>query len=341
MTAPAAPGPALPPKQAPPASSPPPAAAAAAATAAPGPGAPPAASAPSPAVAGPDAGVGEMKPTAAATRRPRVEPSKPSRQPQPGDVICGECGEANASARRFCSRCGASLADAVSARIRWWHRFRRKQAVAGQRPWTAKDGTRKKASRKGLAKILVPLRKYLSIALLVLGLVYGVYSPFRNKVNDTVTSAKNKLMSIIHPKFEPITAGPGTTSNVPDIDKAHPALHAVDGFKNTYWLSPLPTPALQPELDITLTGKSNLDKIIVHNGASDNFQGHARPKTLRFVFDNGQQAEVTLKNTPDPQTLTVSNGHGITRFKIIVTDVYEAIDGKDMALTEVEFFTKK
>ena len=224
--------------------------------------------------------------------------------------------------------------------MRWWQRFRRRQAVAGQRPWTEKDGKKKKAQRKGFAKILIPARKYISIALVILGLVYGVYSPFRNKVNSTVTKAKDKVTSIIHPKYDPVTAGPGTTSNIADIDPAHPAKDAVDGFKNTYWLAPIPTLNAQPELDISFTEKSNIDKIIVHNGASDDFQGHDRPKTLLFVFDNGQQTEVTLQNDPKPQTISVAHAHGVTKFKIRVTSVYEAINGKDMGLTEIEFFSK-
>ena len=80
--------------------------------------------------------------------------------------------------------------------------------------------------------------------LVVGGILYGVYSPFRDKVNDVYTSAKDKVMSIIHPKFDPVTAGPGTTSNVtPDVDPEHPALMATDGFKNTYWIAPPPTAA--------------------------------------------------------------------------------------------------
>ena len=79
----------------------------------------------------------------------------------------------------------------------------------------------------------------------------------------------------------------------------------------------------------------------MRTGASDDFQGHHRPKTLLFIFDTGASYEVELKNTPDAQTLTIKNGDNVQRFKIAVTSVYESIDGTDMALTEIEFFKKK
>ena len=287
-----------------------------------------------------------VQPQAAQRRKPpKVQPGKPTRTPQKGDLICGECGEANPPGRKFCSRCGTSLAAAVVVRIPWWKRiFRRKpkSAMAGERPWTAKEGGKKKPKRRGMARFIGPIRKYGGILLLVAGIVYGIYSPFRGWVNDRYTGAKDKVMSIIHPQFDQVTAGPGTTSNesVP-LDPDHPASMATDGFKNTYWLSPPPSADFRPELDVLLTEKVDLAKIIVRTGASDDFQGHHRPKTLLFIFDTGTQDEVQLKNTPEAQTVTIHNGKGVQRFKIAVTDVYQSIDGTDMGLTEIEFFKKK
>src|SRR5207302_9274006 len=52
-----------------------------------------------------------------------VSKAAPTHPPQAGDLICGECGEGNAATRRFCSRCGASLAVAERVRIPWWRRL--------------------------------------------------------------------------------------------------------------------------------------------------------------------------------------------------------------------------
>lgn len=214
--------------------------------------------------------------------------------------------------------------------------------MAGERPWTAKEGGKKKPKRRGLGKILAPLRRIVPIVLVVLGLVYGVYSPFRNWVNDRYTSAKDKVLSVVHPQFELVSPGPGTTSNeATPLDPTHPASNATDGFKNTYWLTSPPSDAFRPELDINLTEKADIEKINVWNGASDNFQAHHRPKTLLFIFDNGNQYEATLKNTPDKQTVSIHNGKGVQRFKIAITSVYESINGTDVGFTEIEFLKKK
>ena len=287
-----------------------------------------------------------VQPQVAQKRKPpKVQPGKPTRTPQKGDLICGECGEANSPGRKFCSRCGTSLAAAVVMKIPWWKRiFRRrpKSAMAGERPWTAKEGGKKKPKRKGIGRFIAPVRRVGSIVFLVLGILYGVYSPFRHWVNDRATSAKDKVMSIIHPQFDPVTAGPGTTSNEgTPLSPDHPATMATDGFKNTYWLSAPPSDVFSPTLDVTLTEKVNLAKIIVRSGASDDFQGHHRPKTLLFIFDNGQQYEAQLKNTPDEQKITIHNGSGVQRFKIEVTAIYQSINGTDMGITEIEFFKKK
>ena len=287
-----------------------------------------------------------VQPQLAQRRKPpKVQPGKPTRTPQKGDLICGECAEVNAPGRKFCSRCGTSLAAAVTVRIPWWKRIlpkrRPKSAMAGERPWTAKEGGKKRPKRRGFMKVLGPVRKIGGILLLVGGILYGVYSPFHKWVNDEFKTAKDKVTSIIHPKFDPVTAGPGTTSNeTAPLDPAHPAVMATDGFKNTYWLSPAPSATFRPELDVQLTEKADLAKIIVRTGASDNFQGHHRPKTLLFIFDSGTQEEVSLKNTPEAQTVTIHQGKGVQNFKIAITGIYESISGTDMALTEIEFFKK-
>ena len=286
-----------------------------------------------------------VQPQAPARKKPpKVQPGKPTRTPQKGDLICGECGEANSPGRKFCSRCGTSLAAAVVVKIPWWKRiFRRKpkSAMAGERPWDAKSGGKKKPKRKGAARFIGPIRRIGGIALLLLGILYGIYGPFREWVNDGYNSGREKVMSVIRPKFDQVTVGPGTTSNDVVPNPEHPGVMAVDGFKNTYWLTAPPSDAFRPELDVQLTEQVDLAKIIVRTGASDDFQGHHRPKTLLFIFDNGGSSEVELKNTPDAQTVNIDNGGDVQHFKIAVTSIYESLDGTDLGLTEIEFFKKR
>ncbi len=287
-----------------------------------------------------------VQPQAPVKRKPpKVQPGKPTRTPQKGDLICGECGEANVPGRKFCSRCGTSLAAAVVVKVPWWKRmFRRKpkSAMAGERPWDDKSGGgKKKPKRKGAGRIIAPLRRVLPIILVVLGILYGVFGPFRNWVNDNYNEGKDKVLSVIHPEFDQVTVGPGTTSNDVTPNPDHPGVMAVDGFKNTYWLTAPPTDAFRPELDVQLTEKVDLEKVIIRTGASDDFQGHHRPKTMLFIFDTGASSEVELKNTPDAQTVTIHNGKDVQHFKIAITSIYESLNGTDLGLTEIEFFKKK
>lgn len=81
--------------------------------------------------------------------------------------------------------------------------------------------------------------------------------------------------------------------------------------------------------------------LVTRAGASDDFQGHHRPKSLLFIFDTGASDDVQLKNTPDAQTVTIHNGKDVQHFKIAVTSIYESLNGTDLGLSEIEFFKKK
>jgi ribosomal protein L40E len=66
----------------------------------------------------------------------RVRP-KPVVEPQPGELICDQCGTGNRAVANFCRRCGASLANAsIAQRPPWWRRLlarRRRTYAAGER----------------------------------------------------------------------------------------------------------------------------------------------------------------------------------------------------------------
>ncbi len=231
----------------------------------------------------------------------------------------------------------------------WWRRLlprrRRDKLAAGSRPWKA-DGNGSKGKRKrkrsgGASPVIVMARRGLGVVLLVFGLAYGFHDGFRGWVDERRVATTDWVMGIIRPEFDPVTVGPGTTTNVvPEHDPDHPARFATDGFTNTHWLAPVPTDVLRPELDLTLTDTVDLAKVIVHNGASDDFQASHRPKTLLFIYDNGEQHEIELDNTPDSQEIDLDNGGGVRRLKVVITSIYESIDGDVVALSEIEFFKR-
>ena len=276
-------------------------------------------------------------------RRPNVAVvrAKPTRKPMPGDLICGECGEVNAAARKFCSRCGSSLVTAVIATKKWWQKFvpRRKKKVlaAGERPWKSGDGNGSPRKKKKLAMVLRPLMRIVSVVVLVGGVLYGTnVFHVRDKVNTEITHVKEWIGRLINPEFAAVHQVTATASSeTPD----HPGADAVDEFKNTYWVAPAADP--QPTLVLTFDGPVDLDRAIIRVGSSDNFSGFNRPKQLHLVFNNGKSADINLNDTADPQTKTISNGHGITSVEIHVVSVYKAFQGTDTAITEIELFKEK
>lgn len=99
----------------------------------------------------------------------------PSRKPQPGDKICGQCGETNAPARNFCQRCGHDLNDSPVVAVPWWQRLRqrwanRRRRTAGERPQL-----RGKA-RKWFSGARYTIRRVFMV-LAVIALIFGMATP--------------------------------------------------------------------------------------------------------------------------------------------------------------------
>jgi hypothetical protein len=82
-----------------------------------------------------------VKPAVPVSRPAPLKEPTPRRGISPGDLICGNCGEGNDPTRRFCRRCGSTLAEATTAvpvRLPWWRRLftrpPKDPAPAGTRP---------------------------------------------------------------------------------------------------------------------------------------------------------------------------------------------------------------
>jgi hypothetical protein len=284
-----------------------------------------------------------MTPQAPVRRTVVVQKTKPSRSILPGDLICGQCGEGNTSARKFCSRCGTSLETAVIAKPKWWQRFiphrRRMQLAAGERPWGSPTDPGKKNRRggpRGFAKLLRSLMKAAGIAAVILGLIYGVSSPFRNAVDKRITRVKNEVITKVKPSYLQVRP----TGAVASTQVAgNPGSNAVDGFTNTFWMAQ-PSDS-QPILRVTFQQPVAVQKIIVHNGRPDNYESSNRPAQLHLVFSDGKTSDVTLKDDPGPHTYSVSSAGKITGVEIHVLQVFKSFAASGTAMTEIEFFERK
>ncbi len=103
-----------------------------------------------------------LPPAAAQRPRPAVDTSR--RAPEPGDVICANCQEPNDPTRRFCRRCGSSLATTAPSM---------NDRTTGPAP------SRRSRSRPAAAISLVALVLVVALTLLMFVSVFSVGAPPR------------------------------------------------------------------------------------------------------------------------------------------------------------------
>jgi hypothetical protein len=309
--------------------------------------------APQPAVPAGPAGVrpgeqpGSLQPQAPKRPHKVVEKTKPSRRLQPGDLICGDCGEGNAPVRKFCSRCGSSLAQAEVVKQKWWQKLfpKRKPKVleAGQRP--GREGVKKKR-KVAFQPVFRVGRLVIGGLLLVGGIVYAVYGPFRGFVNERFTSAKESALDVVQQdpvavRAVELTANTEPPPTVPcDQQTGNVACRVIDQKTNTFWEFAPPADAFTPTLTLRFDRPVNIDRIIVHNGAGDDFTSFGRVTELHFVFGPGNtSADVALDDVPDPVEYEIDDGQNVETVQIQITEIINAATpGANITLTEIEFF---
>ncbi|HLY83037.1 MAG TPA: hypothetical protein VKQ71_08625 [Acidimicrobiales bacterium] len=263
--------------------------------------------------------------------------SAPTRRLRPGDLVCGQCGEGNDIARKFCSRCGNSLGGATIVGTSWWRKFvpHRKDKVlaAGERP--GHRGQKKQGAHLPLVRIVRSLKLVLGAAILIAGLVFGIMPSFRHAVNKRVSDIWNNLKGHIVKTYVPVhPSGATATSQLPD----HPAGMSVDGFKNTYWAAG-PKDA-SPVLILAFQNPTDLSQMIIRLGDSDNFGVEPRPAAMHIVYDHGAQDIASLQDKPDPQTIGLHGASKVTRMEIHVVKT-AGIQGSNVSITEIELFSLK
>ncbi len=282
----------------------------------------------------------ELKPQPVVRKVRPIVKTKPSRRLEPGDLVCAACGEGNASTRNFCSRCGATLADAGVVTAVWWRRFfrwirslfRRRPLAAGTRP--GQKGTSE--HRRGI--VLATLRKarlVFGIVLVVLALAYAFYPPFRAVVRDNAVAIFHQVepsLRAVHPDR--------VTTNIQS--PRHPASAAADEYTDSYWLASW-AEQQRPKITFYFERTGLLRSLILRSGASDDFVGHGRPSILLLTYSNGRTETLTPQDTSAPQTLTLSNTTLVNSVSVGVLDTYAGEGGGtgDVAITEMEWFDLK
>ncbi|MEV0679693.1 zinc ribbon domain-containing protein [Actinosynnema sp. NPDC050436] len=268
-----------------------------------------------------------MQPTdrrsAPAGHRPRLTER---RAPQAGDLICGQCGEANPPTRRFCARCGSGLVEAQVVEEKWWRRiFPEREA--------ARAGTRHRRGASAGRAVGRVVRWALVVLLLGGVAAYGVVGPFRQAINTQAVSAANTVRDWFSKAAEPVrpsevTASASTAGHGPDL--------VADNAKNTHWAAPATPP---PALVFTFESPVTLDEAIFQIGIGDDFQAAKRPDKVHLVYSTGKTFDLSLADQPDPQTVRIGNAEGVRTVELYVETMHPSLQGSDVAISEIEFFT--
>jgi hypothetical protein len=267
--------------------------------------------------------------------RPRPAPVKrtaPTARPRPGELICGECGEGNTATRKFCRRCGHSLAEAAVVKIRWWRRLRRKPRTlaAGSRPRRPGDGKARRAVQTSVRRA----RAAIGVMMLAFAALAGFYPPVRTLVTQQVGNVKHKIEGVAETALTPVRP---VSVKGPQVSADHPSKAAFDTFANTSWIA-LWDRNKEPALTVQLDHPVALRKVIVTNGDSKNFAASIRPATLVFKYSNEKSDIVQLTDQPKPQEVTLTHAVGVSSFTVTVINIYPAQDAKALALSEIELF---
>ncbi|WP_433262972.1 NADase-type glycan-binding domain-containing protein [Actinosynnema sp. CS-041913] len=269
-----------------------------------------------------------MQPTDERQAPPGHKPRLTERRvPQAGDLICGQCGEANAPTRRFCARCGHELVEAQVVKEKWWRRiFPRREP--------AKAGTRHRR-RGSPGRVIGRVVRWALAILLLAGVgLYGLYSPFRQAVNDQATSATREVKDWFSNDPKPVRPSAITaTAESP----GHAAGLAADNVKSTYWAAPV-EPEL-PALVLNFDRPVDVKRAIFQIGIGDKFQTAHRPEKVHLVYSTGRTFDLTLADTPDAQPVKIEHSEGAESVEVFVKSLHRSLQGNEVAISEIEFFT--
>lgn len=271
-------------------------------------------------------------PQVARPKAPAVTKTAPSRKPRPGDLICGACGEGNLPTRKFCGRCGESLRTAEVVTVPWWRRlFHRRgpKVVAAAKRSRSTFGigdALRRAYRVG--------RLLIGVLVLLGGVLYAAYPPFRTMVNAQVTGARQQVTHKVDQTFVPVHAAKVTASAQA---KGHPAAAAVDEALDTYWRAPAGT-ARFPYLTLTFQHPVTLERLIVHSGVANAYTAHGRPAQLVLIYSNGESESLELTDTAKPQTVPARHALHVSSVRIEIASTYSGGTPPDVAISEIELF---
>lgn len=288
----------------------------------------------------------EVVPQRVPKRVAPVMKTKPTRRLQPGDLVCGQCGEGNPPMRKFCSRCGEELTSANAVRTPWYRKvFRRKPKTlaAGARPGT--PGTKSPAGQraKGRARQVMKVLSLVSMGFTaVVIFVPQVREPVDDALGNPIAKVKDWVSDVRDPydRVFPVTWKSNRTPAA-----GHPPQAAFDDNRLTYWATTWRPKRRQRDTFLTITFSEPVEDlaVFVYAGApEDEFTKYHSPSQIRFDYGDGRPNDtMTLVRQQDVQKLfELEHAEGSTTITIWIEQVHTQQNVTQVAISELEFRQK-
>ena len=277
--------------------------------------------------------------------RPRPGPRtmEPPTRRNPGDLICGQCGEGNDPARHFCRRCGNSLDEAIAVRLPWYRRFFSR--LFGVRTREAGWRPRRVGPPNVMGGVMRVVRLAI-VAMLAVGILgFLLIPPFHNWVVNKVTAGVTSVRKVVHPNYDTVypVAAAATSQTA-----GHAASLTIDRTSNSYWAA-ISTDKT-PQLVFTFSEPQDLSEILFRSGAPgaqpSDFLNQPRPKAVHIIFTDAQgklitATDITLTDQEGSQFYPIE-AKQTTTARIQIQSVYPATGAarSAVAIAEVEFKIK-
>ena len=277
--------------------------------------------------------------------RPRPGPRtmEPPTRRNPGDLICGQCGEGNDPARHFCRRCGNSLDEAIAVRLPWYRRFFSR--LFGVRTREAGWRPRRVGPPNVMGGVMRVVRLAI-VAMLAVGILGFLLIPrFHHLVVNKVTAGVTSVRKVVHPNYDTVypVAAAATSQTA-----GHAASLTIDRTSNSYWAA-IPTDKT-PQLVFTFSEPQDLSEILFRSGAPgaqpSDFLNQPRPKAVHIIFTDAQgklitATDITLTDQEGSQFYPIE-AKQTTTARIQIQSVYPATGAarSAVAIAEVEFKIK-
>jgi hypothetical protein len=265
---------------------------------------------------------------------------------KPGDLVCSQCGSGNDPARKFCRKCGNSLAAAVTAvKLPWWKRIFGGKKSGGR---VSKDATEKQRRRQKQkdasfkAQMAIANIRKAAMVLMMLGVVGSFAIPsVRGEIMRRGKSGFTSVQDMFNPQISPVNAvAVAASSAVPGKD----ANLAADLGVNTFWAEGAEGDGVGQSISFTFAEPTDLTKVLITAGDTDtpeNYVNNPRPKELHLVFDTGGSADLKLIDEyRKSQGFTLKGAKKVTKVDIVISSVYPGRGGTETGVAEVEFKQK-